>query len=271
MQKILIANRGEISIRAARAAREIGLQSVAIYSAEDRNSLHRQIADEAYQIGEAGHPVRAYLDIEGIVQTALETGADAVYPGYGFLSESATFAQAVIDAGLTWIGPSPETLSLTGDKVRARDSAVRAGVQVLQASGALKTAAEAVEVAEQIGMPVFVKAAGGGGGRGLRRVFNLNEVGPAFETAQREAAAAFGDDTVFIEQAVIRPRHIEVQVLADGTGTVMHLYERDCSVQRRHQKVVEIAPAPNLPRELVQALCDDAVKDRKSTRLNSSH
>ena len=270
MKKLLIANRGEIAIRSARAARELGVRSVAVYSPEDSSALHRQIADEAYQIGHPGHPVRTYLDIEELIRVALEHGADAVYPGYGFLSESAVFAQAVIDAGLTWVGPSPETLTLTGDKVRARDSAVRAGVHVLQASGAIKTAAEAVAEAERIGMPVFVKAAGGGGGRGLRRVFHLEEVAEAFETAQREAAAAFGDDTVFIEQCVIRPRHIEVQVLADGTGEVFHLFERDCSVQRRHQKVVEIAPAPSLPRELVTALCDDAIKFAKAVNYKAA-
>ncbi len=270
MKKLLIANRGEIAIRAARAARELGIRSVAVYSAEDRKALHRLLADEAYQIGLPGHPVRSYLDIDEIVATALRVGADAVYPGYGFLSESVPFAQAVIDAGLTWVGPSPETLSLTGDKVRARDAAVAAGVRVLQASGAIATAEEATAAAEKLGLPVFVKAAGGGGGRGLRRVFELHEVGPAFESAQREAAAAFGDDTVFIEQAVIRPRHIEVQVLADGTGDVLHLFERDCSVQRRHQKVVEIAPAPNLPRDVVTTLCADALAFAKAVHYKSA-
>ncbi len=270
MQKLLIANRGEIAIRAARAARELEVRSVAVYSAEDRKALHRQIADEAYQVGAPGHPVRSYLDIEALVETALRVGADAVYPGYGFLSESVQFASAVTAAGLTWVGPSPETLSLTGDKVRARNAAMAAGVQVLQASESLATAAEATAAAERIGLPVFVKAAGGGGGRGLRRVFDLHEVGPAFETAQREAAAAFGDDSVFIEQAVIRPRHIEVQVLADGTGEVLHLFERDCSVQRRHQKVVEIAPAPNLPRAVVEALCADALAFARAVHYRSA-
>jgi pyruvate carboxylase len=259
MRKLLIANRGEIAIRAARAARELGITSVAIYSAEDRSALHRLIADEAYQIGEAGHPVRTYLDIPAIIDTALRSGADAVYPGYGFLSESAVFAQAVIDAGLTWVGPTPETLILTGDKVRGRDSATRAGVPVLGASGPVSSLQQALEVAETIGYPVFIKASGGGGGRGLRRVDDADGATLVFDAARREAAAAFGDDTLFVEQAVIRPRHVEVQVLADGAGNVVHLFERDCSVQRRHQKVVEIAPAPGLPRQLITRLCNDAV------------
>ena len=259
MRKLLIANRGEIAIRAARAAREFGVASVAVYSHEDRSALHRQVADEAYQIGVAGHPVRSYLDIDALIAIARKSGADAVYPGYGFLSESAVFAQAVVDAGLTWVGPSPATLLLTGDKVRARESAERAGVPVLSASGPVASVAEAVAEAERIGLPVFVKASGGGGGRGLRRVDTLDEVRAVFDTARREAAAAFGDDTLFVEQAVIRPRHVEVQVLADASGGVVHLFERDCSVQRRHQKVVEIAPAPGLPRDLVESLCADAV------------
>ena len=170
MRKVLIANRGEIAIRAARAARELGVSSVAVFSYEDRSALHRQVADEAYQIGEPGHPVRSYLDIDALIGIARTAGADAVYPGYGFLSESAVFAQAVVDAGLTWVGPSPATLVLTGDKVRARESAERAGVAVLAASGPVSTAEEAVAQAETIGFPVFVKASGGGGGRGLRRV-----------------------------------------------------------------------------------------------------
>jgi pyruvate carboxylase len=259
VRTLLIANRGEIAIRAARAARELGVGSVAVFSHEDRSALHRQSADAAYQVGEPGHPVRSYLDIDALIGIARTAGADAVYPGYGFLSESAVFAQAVVDAGLTWVGPSPATLLLTGDKVRARESAERAGVAVLAASGPVSTVEEAVAEAERIGFPVFVKASGGGGGRGLRRVDSADEVRAVFETARREAAAAFGDDTLFVEQAVIRPRHVEVQVLADGAGNVVHLFERDCSVQRRHQKVVEIAPAPGLPRELVAALCADAV------------
>lgn len=270
MRKVLIANRGEIAIRTARAARELGIGSVAVYSAEDRSALHRLIADEAYQVGHAGHPVRSYLDIENLLEIAQRAGADAIYPGYGFLSESAAFAQAVVDAGLTWVGPTPHTLMLTGDKVRARDSAVKANVPVLKASGPVTSIAEAVAEAERIGVPVFVKASGGGGGRGLRRVDSLEGIEQVFDTARREAAAAFGDDTLFIEQAVIRPRHVEVQILADGVGNVVHLFERDCSVQRRHQKVVEIAPAPGLPRTLIQALCDDAVRFARAVEYKAA-
>lgn len=259
MRRLLIASRGEIAIRAARAARELGVASVSVYSHEDRSALHRQVADEAYQIGVAGHPVRSYLDVEALIAIAHRSGADAVYPGYGFLSESAVFAQAVVDAGLTWVGPSPATLMLTGDKVRARESAERAGVPVLAASGPVASVAEAVAEVERIGLPVFVKASGGGGGRGLRRADTVDELRAVFDNARGEAAAAFGDDTLFVEQAVVRPRHVEVQILADSVAGVVHLFERDCSVQRRHQKVVEIAPAPGLPRELVDSLCADAV------------
>lgn len=259
MKKLLIANRGEIAIRAARAAREMGIPSVAVYAHEDRSALHRQIANEAYQIGEQGHPVRSYLDVEAVIDIAARSGADAVYPGYGFLSESSDFARRVVHAGLSWVGPTPETLVLTGDKVRARSSAERAGVPTLAASGPVRDAAEAVAEAERIGFPVFVKASGGGGGRGLRRVDTAEELRAVYETARREAAAAFGDDTLFVERAVVRPRHVEVQVLADAGGDVVHLFERDCSVQRRHQKIVEITPAPGLPREFVSRLCHHAV------------
>jgi pyruvate carboxylase len=260
LKKVLVANRGEIAIRAFRAAYELGIRTVAVYTPDDRGSLHRQKADEAYEIGEAGHPVRAYLDIEELVATAKRVGADSVYPGYGFLSESAAFAAACAEAGLTFVGPPPEVLSLTGDKMRARRAAEEAGIPVLRASDPVSSPEEALEAAEQIGYPVFVKAAGGGGGRGLRRVERPRELPGAVETAIREAAGAFGDPRVFLEQALLKPRHIEVQILADGTGEVIHLYERDCSVQRRHQKLIEIAPAPNLDPALRERLCEDAVR-----------
>ncbi len=260
LKKVLVANRGEIAIRAFRAAYELGIRTVAIYTPEDRGSLHRQKADEAYEIGEVGHPVRAYLNIETLVDTAKRVGADAVYPGYGFLSESAAFSLACEKAGLTFIGPPPAVLSLTGDKMSARRAAEEAGIPVLRASESVRGYEEAVAAAEDIGYPVFVKAAGGGGGRGLRRVERPEDLPGAVETAIREAQGAFGDPTVFLEQAVIRPRHIEVQILADATGEVIHLFERDCSVQRRHQKVLEIAPAPNLDPRLRERLCEDAVR-----------
>ena len=260
LEKVLVANRGEIAIRAFRAAYELGVRTVAVYTPDDRSSLHRQKADEAYEIGEAGHPVRAYLDAGTLVGTAKRVGADAVYPGYGFLSESPDFSLACREAGLVFVGPPPEVLSLTGDKMRAREAAREAGVRVLRASGAVAGPEEALAAAEGIGYPIFVKAAGGGGGRGLRRVERPEDLAGAVRAAINEARGAFGDPTVFLEEALTRPRHIEVQVLADGSGEVVHLYERDCSVQRRHQKVLEMAPAPDLDPGLRDRLCEDAVR-----------
>ncbi len=270
LEKVLVANRGEIAIRAFRAAYELGIRTVAIYTPDDRASLHRQKADEAYEIGEAGHPVRAYLDVETLVDTALQVGADSVYPGYGFLSESAVLAEACEEAGLTFVGPPSGVLSLTGNKMRAREAAEEAGVEILRASELVSDAEEALAAVEEVGYPVFVKAAGGGGGRGLRRVERSEDLSEAVDAAMREAEGAFGDASVFLEQAVTHPRHIEVQILADSSGEVIHLYERDCSVQRRHQKVLEIAPAPNLAPDLRDRLCDDAVRfGRQVSYLNA--
>ena len=260
LQKVLVANRGEIAIRAFRAAYELGIRTVAVYTPDDRASLHRQKADEAYEIGEAGHPVRAYLDVDTLIETALQVEADAIYPGYGFLSESADLARACEEIGLVFVGPPSQALELTGNKLRARLAAEEVGVPVLKASGSVANPDEAANAAESIGYPVFVKAAGGGGGRGLRLVERPEDLKGSVGTAAREAEAAFGDPTVFLEQALIRPRHIEVQVLADAAGEVVHLFERDCSVQRRHQKVLEIAPAPNLERRLRERLCEAAVR-----------
>jgi pyruvate carboxylase len=270
IRKLLVANRGEIAIRAFRAATELGIRTVAVYTQEDRDSLHRLKADEAYQIGEPGHPVRAYLDIAEIVAVARRVGADAIYPGYGFLSENATFAADCAAAGLTFVGPPPEALHLTGDKTEARRIAREAGLRVLEASEVLARPSDAVAAAERLGYPVFVKAAAGGGGRGLRRVETPADLEGAVETAIREAAGAFGDDRVFLEQALTRPRHIEVQVLADGDGEVIHLWERDCSVQRRHQKVMEIAPAPNLDPDAREAICADAVRFARATNYRNT-
>jgi pyruvate carboxylase len=260
LQKVLVANRGEIAIRAFRAAYELGIRTVAVYTPDDRSSLHRQKADEAYEIGEAGHPVRAYLDVDTLVETALRVEADAIYPGYGFLSESADLARACEEAGLIFVGPPSQALELTGNKLRARRAAEQAGIPVLQASESVADPDDASDLAEKIGYPVFVKAAGGGGGRGLRLVERREDLKGAIETAVREAEAAFGDPTVFLEQALIGARHIEVQVLADAAGEVVHLFERDCSVQRRHQKVLEIAPAPNLGLRRRERLWEDAVR-----------
>uniref|UniRef100_UPI00286E1290 ATP-binding protein n=1 Tax=Nocardioides sp. TaxID=35761 RepID=UPI00286E1290 len=258
--KVLVANRGEIAIRAFRAAFEIGARTVAVFPHEDRWSEHRLKADEAYEIGERGHPVRAYLDPDAIVAVALKAGADAVYPGYGFLSENPTLAEACANAGITFIGPTSEVLTLTGNKARAIAAARAAGVPTLRSVEPGTDVDVLIAAAQEIPEPLFVKAVAGGGGRGMRRVDDRSQLREAIETCMREGEAAFGDPTVFIEQAVSEPRHIEVQILADGEGNVIHLFERDCSVQRRHQKVVEIAPAPNLDPAIRERMCADAVR-----------
>lgn len=257
--KVLVANRGEIAVRAFRAAYELGARTVAVYPYEDRNAEHRIKADEAYLIGEEGHPVRAYLDVDEIIRAAKLAGADAVYPGYGFLSENPDLAAACQANGLTFVGPSPEVLELAGNKVRALEQARKAGIPVLASTPPSTDIAELIAGAEGIGFPVFVKAVAGGGGRGMRRVNTRAELDDALGAAMREADAAFGDPTVFIEQAVAKPRHIEVQILADNQGDTIHLFERDCSIQRRHQKVIEIAPAPSISQELRDALTTDAI------------
>lgn len=258
--KVLVANRGEIAVRAFRAAYELGARTVAVFPHEDRWSEHRLKADEAYEIGERGHPVRAYLDPQAIVDVAVRAGADAVYPGYGFLSENPGLAEACAAAGITFVGPTSEVLELTGNKARAIAAAKAAGVPTLASVEPSTDVDSLVAAAEELPYPLFVKAVAGGGGRGMRRVDDPDKLREAVETCMREGEAAFGDPTVFIEQAVVEPRHIEVQVLADGAGDVVHLFERDCSVQRRHQKVIEIAPAPNLDPELRERMCADAVR-----------
>ena len=262
--KILVANRGEIAIRAFRAAFELGAATVAVFPYEDRNSLHRLKADEAYQIGERGHPVRAYLDVAEIVRVAIECGADAIYPGYGFLSENPELAEAAAAAGITFIGPGQKVLEMAGNKVTAKEHAIAAGVPVLKSTPASRDLDELLAGADAIGFPIFAKAVAGGGGRGMRRVEAKADLKAALIEAMREADSAFGDPTMFLEQAVVRPRHIEVQILADSTGDTVHLFERDCSVQRRHQKVVEIAPAPNLDEDVRQAMYRDAIAFAKS-------
>ena len=263
-KKILVANRGEIAIRAFRAAYELGAKTVAVFPYEDRNSMHRLKADEAYQIGEPGHPVRAYLDVEEIIRVAVECGADAIYPGYGFLSENPDLAQAAAAVGITFIGPPTKVLEMAGNKVTAKEHAIAAGVPVLKSTAASKDIELLLEQAADIGFPIFAKAVAGGGGRGMRRVNTQQELRGALEEAMREADSAFGDSTMFLEQAVVRPRHIEVQILADAHGGTVHLFERDCSVQRRHQKVIEIAPAPNLDENIRQAMYRDAIAFAKS-------
>lgn len=262
--KLLVANRGEIAIRAFRAANELGVRTVAVYAHEDRNSLHCQKADEAYQIGEPGRPVRAYLSVSEIIRVAKDAGADAIYPGYGFLSENPELATAAAEAGITFVGPGPSVLAMAGNKVTAKEHAIAAGVPVLASTPATTDLDVLVAGADEIGFPVFCKAVAGGGGRGMRLVERREDLRDALEAAMREADSAFGDATMFIEQAVVRPRHIEVQILADASGETVHLFERDCSVQRRHQKVVELAPAPNLSQEQRDALYRDAVAFARS-------
>src|SRR5436305_4137705 len=261
IRKLLAANRSEIAIRIFRAANELGLRTVAIYSQEDRLALHRFKADEAYQVGAGRGPVEAYLDIAGIIALAKEKEVDAIHPGYGFLSENPALARACEKAGITFIGPPPQLLELLGDKTAARRLATTAGVPVLPGTeNPVQSAAEAQKIAREIGYPVIVKAAMGGGGRGLREVPEAVQLDALLEEAQGEAHSAFGDASVFQEKYLPRARHLEVQILGDHHGNLLHLCERDCSVQRRHQKVVEVAPAANLAASIRAELCDAAVE-----------
>lgn len=260
IRKLLVANRSEIAIRVFRTAHELGIRTVAIYSHEDRFALHRFKADEAYLVGKVGEPIRSYLDIDGIIRIAKERGIDAIHPGYGFLSENPAFARAVRAANITFIGPRTEILEQLGDKVVARRLAQRAGVPVLAGSdAAIKSDDEARTLADKLGYPVIVKAALGGGGRGMRVAQSASQLPEALAQARREAATAFGFPDIFLERYITRARHIEVQLLGDHYGNLVHLYERDCSLQRRHQKVVEIAPAINLTPGVRQKILDAAL------------
>ena len=271
IQKLLAANRSEIAIRIFRAANELGLRTVGIYSQEDRLGLHRFKADEAYQVGAGKGPVEAYLDIAGIIALAKDKGVDAIHPGYGFLSENPAFARACEKAGLIFIGPTPALLELLGDKTAARRLAASAGVPILPGTEEpIASAQEAHRVAREIGFPIIVKAAMGGGGRGMRVVLEAGELEARLEEAQGEARSAFGDAAVFLEKYIPRARHLEVQILGDHHGNLLHLYERDCSVQRRHQKVVEVAPAANLAASVRKELCDAALSlARKANYRNA--
>src|ERR1700712_4715235 len=253
-----------------RAAVELGASTVAVFPYEDRNSMHRLKADEAYQIGVAGHPVRAYLDVAEIIRVAQLAGADAICPGYGFLSENPDLAQAAADAGITFIGPPTSVLEMAGNKVTAKEHAIAAGVPVLASTPASRDIDELLAGADAIGFPIFAKAVAGGGGRGMRRVEKKEDLREALEAAMREADSAFGVPTMFLEQAVVRPRHIEVQILADSSGETVHLFERDCSIQRRHQKVVEIAPAPHLDEDIRQAMYRDAIAFARSIKYENA-
>lgn len=269
-RKVLIANRGEIAVRIARACRELGVASVAIYSEADRTAPHVCVADEAVCVGPALSR-DSYLNVGAILEAARATKAEAVHPGYGFLSENATFAQAVIDRGLTFIGPAPAVIAAMGDKTAAKARVAKAGVPVLPAvENPPRDAASLAVAVARMPYPLLVKAAAGGGGRGMRRVASADELMPAIEAAEREAEAAFGDGRVFVERYLERPRHIEVQVLADGQGHTVHLGERECSIQRRHQKIIEEAPAPILSDDLRDRITAAALAAARSVQYTNA-
>jgi acetyl-CoA/propionyl-CoA carboxylase biotin carboxyl carrier protein len=258
LQKVLVANRGEIAVRVIRACRDAGIGSVAVYAEPDRDALFVRLADEAHSLG-GTTPADSYLDIAKIIAVAERSGADSVHPGYGFLAENAAFAQAVIDAGLVWIGPPPEAIESLGDKVRARHIAEKVGAPLAPGTkDPLDNADEAVAFAREVGLPIAIKAAFGGGGRGLKVAREMSEVAEAYESAVREAVSAFGRGECFVEKFLDRPRHVETQCLADSHGNVVVVSTRDCSLQRRHQKLVEEAPAPFLTDEQVARLYDSS-------------
>ena len=270
-KKLLAANRSEIAIRIFRAGTELGLRTVAMYAQEDRFCLHRFKADEAYLVGQGKGPVAAYLDIDGIVTMAKEKGVDAIHPGYGFLSENADFARACAKAGITFVGPRPELLEMMGDKTAARSLAQKIKVPVLPGNkDAISDRDEAMKAAKEIGFPLIIKAAFGGGGRGMRVVQKASDLAPLLEEAQSEAERAFGNPAVFLEKYIPRAKHIEVQILGDQHGNVIHLHERDCSVQRRHQKVVEVAPSFGLPKNIIKELCDAAARIAREIRYDNA-
>lgn len=258
--KILIANRGEIAVRIIRACRDLSISPVAVYSEADAMAVHVGLCDEAVCIGPAAS-IQSYLNIEKIIGAARSTGAEAIHPGYGFLAENADFAQAVADAGLTFIGPAPEAMRVMGSKTSARRAAIEAGVPIVPGTvEALRSLAEAERAAKEFSYPVMLKASAGGGGKGMRLVTSADELRSAFENAKSEAAGAFGDDSVYLEKAVERPRHIEIQVFADKRGNTVHLGERECSIQRRHQKVIEECPSPINEAGLRERMGEAAVK-----------
>lgn len=270
IKKVLIANRAEIAVRIIRAAREEGISTVAIYSDADRDALHVRMADESYNVGPSP-ATESYLKIDTIIETALEARCQAVHPGYGFLAENAAFAKSVEDAGLTFIGPTHGSISAMGDKLQARRIMTEGGVPVVPGALAQTFSFEqAKEEARKIGYPVLVKAAGGGGGKGMRVVSQESGLKAAMEGATREAAAAFGDDRVYLEKLLIRPRHVEIQVLADSHGNVCHLFERECSVQRRHQKIIEETPCTALDEELRQEMGEAAVRAARAVEYRSA-
>jgi pyruvate carboxylase subunit A len=269
IKKILVANRGEIAVRIVRACAELGIKSVAIYTDADRHALHVKKADEAYNVGP--DPVGGYLNAHRIVNVAVAAGCDGLHPGYGFLSENPQLAEICARRDITFIGPTPAAIKSMGDKVEARTTMIRAGIPVVPGSeGSLKNLDEAVKLAKKVGYPVMLKATSGGGGRGIRRCHNEEDLRRAYERVVSEATKAFGSADVFLEKAVMHPRHIEVQILGDKYGNVIHLFERDCSIQRRHQKLVEIAPSPQLTEEQRQYVCELAVRAAKAAKYENA-
>ena len=265
IRSVLVANRGEIAIRVFRACNELGIRTVAIYSKEDSLSLHRFRADESYLVGEGKKPVDAYLDIEDIIRIAHEHDVDAIHPGYGFLSENADLAKRCEEEGIIFIGPKVEHLIMFGDKINARIQAKKAGIQYIPGSdGPVMNYAEVEKFAKQVGFPIMLKAVNGGGGRGMRMVDRMADLRDAYDRAKSEAKLAFGSDEIYLEKCIVNPKHVEVQIMGDEHGNVIHLFERDCSIQRRHQKVVETAPASALPVELRQKICNAALKLMKN-------
>lgn len=269
-KKVLIANRGEIAVRVIRTLREMGIRSVAVYSEADRKALHVRMADEAYEIGPPPSK-ESYLVGERIIAVAKKCGAEAIHPGYGFLSEKAHFSKAVREAGLVFIGPREHAIQVMGDKVEARLTMIKAGVPVVPGTeDPVSDPAEAEKHAQRVGFPLMLKAAAGGGGKGMRRVEDPKDFKSAFEAAQREAQNAFGDGRIYLERYVNHPRHIEVQVFGDQHGNVVHLFERECSVQRRHQKVIEESPSPFISQKTREAICEAAVKAAASVNYEGA-
>ncbi|NLP26930.1 MAG: acetyl-CoA carboxylase biotin carboxylase subunit [Clostridiales bacterium] len=263
-EKVLIANRGEIAVRIIRACRELGIRCVAVYSTADKNALHAQIADEAICIGPA-NTKDSYLNSQALLAACEITGSDAVHPGFGFLSENADFARQCNKCGITFIGPSPESIEMLGDKATAKETMKKAGVPVIPGSdGAVKNIDDAKMIANEIGYPILVKASAGGGGRGIRLVEKESDLESRFIAAKQEAKSFFGDDGVYLEKFIINPRHVEIQVVADKHGNVVHLGERDCSMQRRNQKVLEESPSPIMTEELREKMGEAAVKAAKA-------
>ena len=268
--RILIANRGEIALRIIRACREMGIETVVVYSEADRNASYIELADQAICIGPAS-PAQSYLNVPAIISAAEVADVDAIHPGYGFLAENAHFAQICADCGIIFIGPRPESMRMLGDKVAARELAKKAHVPVVPGSdGQIKDDKEAIKLANKIGYPVIVKAAAGGGGRGMRVAHNDISLRNAFATAKTEAEAAFKDGTVYLEKYIIEPRHVEVQIMADKSGNALHFFERDCSIQRRHQKLIEESPCPVLDEHTREELCKSALKVIKEANYENA-